>query len=62
VAWEMSPTDWRWLASVSFADFRKFVGSEAGDIAVESLAGCRVRERDGKNRVVKRGMNIAIGS
>lgn len=37
VALEMSPGDWRYLASVKFADFRKFLRSETGDIAVQSL-------------------------
>jgi hypothetical protein len=61
VGWEMSPTDWRRLASVTLADFRKYVGSETGDIAVESVASEveREMERLGWQGEQRQGMNIS---
>lgn len=37
MGYKMDPADWRRLASVALTDFRKFLRSQAGDIAALSL-------------------------
>ena len=63
VALEINPGDWRWLASVSpkFADFRKFLRSQPGDIALQSLFFlniCSCERKYGEERV-NRGIKRA---